>query len=70
MTMYLAADANGNFWLYETYPHRFQDEWVPENVGDASIPIEEHILVKFGIEPPTFESDPIPVSFTLKTYSD
>lgn len=70
MTMFLAADANGYLWLFETYPHRYNDEWVPENVGDASFNIDEHILEKFGIEPPNFECDPIPVSFTLKTYTE
>ncbi len=70
MTMFLVADADGTLWLFGTYPHRYHEEWVSESVGDSAINIDESILEKFGIEPPNFVSEPIPVSFTLKTYSE
>ena len=70
MTMFLAADADGSLWLFQGYPHRYQDEWVSDNVKDTAISIEESILEYFGIDTPNFMSEPIPVSFTLKTYSE
>lgn len=65
MTMFLVADADGSIWLFSTYPHRYHDEWVSESVGDAAINIDEDFLTYFGIEAPSFQSDPIIVSFTL-----
>lgn len=65
MTMFLVADADGSLWLFSNYPHRFQDVWVNENDRDHVINIDEDFLTYFGIEPPSFQSDPIIVSFTL-----
>lgn len=67
MTMFLVADANGSLWLFDNYPHRYQDEWVSDNVRDVAISIEESILEHFGIDTPNFMSEPILVSFELKT---
>lgn len=69
MILYLVADAHGNIGLFKNYPHRFYDYWVSDSVYDPYISIlDESILKNFGIEKPTFKSEPNPVSITLKNW--